>query len=75
VPQNAETRRIEENRRDYDGAKLLVQAGYAPCAYETLLRSFVVLGEVHDPGRRRRRRSRSASTRSARRSPSFTGKG
>jgi predicted Zn-dependent protease len=40
----------KENLCDYDGAKLAVQAGYAPGAYETLLRSFVVLGEVHAPG-------------------------
>jgi hypothetical protein len=41
---------VKENLCDYDGAKLAVKAGYAPQAYETLLRSFVVLGEVHAPG-------------------------
>jgi predicted Zn-dependent protease len=41
---------VKENLCDYDGAKLAVKAGYAPQAYETLLWSFVVLGEVHAPG-------------------------
>jgi len=41
---------VKENLCDYDGAKLAVQAGYAPQAYETLLQSFVALGNVHAPG-------------------------
>lgn len=39
-----------ENLCDYDGAKLLVKAGYSPYAYKTLLSTFVALGTVHDPG-------------------------
>lgn len=39
----------KENLCDYDGAKLGVQAGYSPFAYETLLQSFVALGKVHAP--------------------------
>jgi predicted Zn-dependent protease len=41
---------VKENLCDYDGAKLAVQAGYSPHAYETLLQSFVALGAVHAPG-------------------------
>ena len=41
---------MKENLCDYnDGAKLMVQAGYSPYAYKTLLESFVVLGKVHAP--------------------------
>jgi predicted Zn-dependent protease len=40
---------VKENLCDYDGAKLLVKAGYSPYAYKTLLESFVVLGKVHAP--------------------------
>jgi predicted Zn-dependent protease len=40
----------KENRCDYDGALLAVQAGYSPRGYELLLQSFVVLGKVHAPG-------------------------
>lgn len=39
-----------ENWCDYDGAKLVVQAGYSPYAFGTLLQSFVALGAVHAPG-------------------------
>lgn len=40
---------VKENLCDYDGAKLLVKAGYSPYAYKTLLESFVVLAKVHFP--------------------------
>lgn len=40
---------VRENLCDYDGAKLLVQAGYSPMAYATLLQSFIALGKVHSP--------------------------
>jgi predicted Zn-dependent protease len=40
---------VKENLCDYDGAKLMVQAGYSPYAYKTLLESFVALGKVHAP--------------------------
>ncbi len=40
---------VKENLCDYDGAKLLVKAGYSPYAYKTLLESFVVLAKVHAP--------------------------
>jgi predicted Zn-dependent protease len=39
----------KENLCDYDGAKLMVEAGYSPYAYKTLLESFVALGKVHAP--------------------------
>jgi hypothetical protein len=38
-----------ENLCDYKGAKLVVDAGYSPYAYKTLLESFVALGKVHAP--------------------------
>jgi hypothetical protein len=36
-----------ENLCDYDGAKLVVKAGYSPYGFKTLLQSFVALGNVH----------------------------
>jgi predicted Zn-dependent protease len=38
-----------ENLCDYRGAKLVVEAGYSPYGYKTLLESFVALGKVHAP--------------------------
>jgi beta-barrel assembly-enhancing protease len=38
-----------ENLCDYDGAKLLVKAGYSPIGFKTLLESFIALGKVHAP--------------------------
>src|SRR6185369_9128857 len=38
-----------ENRCDYEGAKLVVAAGYSPYGFKTLLESFVALGKVHAP--------------------------
>jgi predicted Zn-dependent protease len=38
-----------ENLCDYDGAKLVVKAGYSPIGFKTLLESFVALGKVHSP--------------------------
>jgi len=38
-----------ENLCDYKGAKLVVDAGYSPYGYKTLLESFVALGKVHAP--------------------------
>jgi predicted Zn-dependent protease len=40
---------VKENLCDYDGAKLLVKAGYSPLGSEMLLRSFIALGSVHAP--------------------------
>ena len=34
---------------DYEGAKLMVQAGYSPLGFKTLLESYVVLAKVHAP--------------------------
>src|SRR5262245_57073131 len=34
---------------DYEGAKLMVQAGYSPLGLKTLLESYVVLAKVHAP--------------------------
>jgi predicted Zn-dependent protease len=38
-----------ENLCDYDGAKLMVKAGYSPIGLKTLLESFIALGKVHAP--------------------------
>ena len=38
-----------ENLCDYKGAQLVVDAGYSPDGYKTLLASFVALGKVHAP--------------------------
>jgi predicted Zn-dependent protease len=40
---------VKENLCDYDGAKLLVKAGYSPYAYGTMLQAFVALARVHTP--------------------------
>jgi predicted Zn-dependent protease len=34
---------------DYEGAKLMVQAGYSPLGFKTLLESYVALAKVHAP--------------------------
>lgn len=34
---------------DYDGAKLMVKAGYSPVGFKTLLESFLALAKVHAP--------------------------
>jgi predicted Zn-dependent protease len=34
---------------DYEGAKLMVQAGYSPLGFKTLLESYVALARVHAP--------------------------
>ena len=34
---------------DYDGAKLMVKAGYSPIGFKTLLESYVALAKVHSP--------------------------
>jgi len=38
-----------ENLCDFDGAKLMVKAGYAPTGLKMLLESFIALGRVHAP--------------------------
>jgi hypothetical protein len=40
---------VKENHCDYDGAKLVVQAGYSPYAFGTILQAFVALAKVHTP--------------------------
>jgi predicted Zn-dependent protease len=34
---------------DYEGAKLIVQAGYSPLGYKTLLGSYIAMAKVHMP--------------------------
>jgi hypothetical protein len=40
---------IPEKLCDYEGAKLVVKAGYSPIGFKTLLESFVALAKVHSP--------------------------
>ena len=40
---------VKENHCDYDGAKLVVQGGYSPYAFGTILQAFVALAKVHTP--------------------------
>ena len=43
---------VPEKVCDYEGAKLMVKAGYSPIGFKTLLESFVALAKVHAPNAR-----------------------